>query len=165
MIRIIIYKFNDSYVYGIFSLVDIICRQLIGFFLLNDHLTRASRSPKQAKSNESCNIVNYIVFLWHLDIRNIVSSYLSEKLNPLVLLIRLLGRAVGGADFREISFVQNEVSSESMFSELIFIGSLEPQSDEIFLPDVFNPIAEEWAELTELWLVKLPNADLLLISG
>ena len=103
--------------------------------------------------------------LGHLDIRNIVSSYLSEKLNPLVLLIRLLGRAVGGADLRDISFVQNEVSRESTFSELIFIGSLEPQSDEIFLPDVFNPIAEEWAELTELWLVKLPNADLLLISG
>ena len=34
--------------YGIFSLIHIICWQLIGFFLMNNHLTWASRSPEQA---------------------------------------------------------------------------------------------------------------------
>ena len=91
--------------------------------------------------------------------------YLSEKLNPPFLFtIFECIIAVGGADFRHISFGSNVVSRVSIFSEFILIPSLDPQSEEIFLPDVFNPTAEEFAELA-LWFVKFVNTDLLLISG
>ena len=91
--------------------------------------------------------------------------YLSEKLNPLFLFTMFECMiAVGGADLREISLAINVVSRVSIFSEFILIPSLDPQSEEIFLPDVFSPTAEEFAELT-LWFVKFVNTDLLLISG
>ena len=63
------------------------------------------------------------------------------------MLIIFDGMAVGGADFRARSLLVNEVSSVRMFSEFVFIPPRDPQSDEIFLPDVFKPIADELAEL------------------
>ena len=91
-------------------------------------------------------------------------TYLSEKLNPLALFIMFdVIIAVGGADLRVISLAI-KVSSERMFSEFILIPSLDPQSEEILRPEVFNPTAEEFAELT-LWFVRFVNTDRLLISG
>ena len=72
--------------------------------------------------------------------------YLSEKLNPLVLLVTFDGMAVGGADFNTRSLFTNG-SSEKVFSEFSFIPSLEPQSDETLRPDTFSAIPEECAEL------------------
>ena len=89
-------------------------------------------------------------------------TYLSEKLNPLVLLVTFVGIAVGGADFNVLSLLMNG-SSERMFSEFL-VPSLEPQSDETVRPDTFSPTPEECTELVDIWFVKLFNAPLLLMS-